>query len=63
MVRSQQRMIERNVHAAIAVLDIEHDGIAADFAPMLDDANSMIAGRHDSGQIDGPNFKVTLNRN
>ena len=56
-------MIERNGHAAIAVLDIEDDGVAAHFAPVLDDANSMIASRHDSGEIDGPHFEVTLDRN
>ena len=59
----EQRMIEGNGHAAIAVLDIEDDGVAAHFAPVLNDANSMIAGRHDSREINGPHFKVTLNRN
>ena len=63
VMRSEQRMIEGNGHAAIAVLDIEDDGVSADFAPVLDDANSMIAGRHDSREIDGPHFKVTLYRN
>ena len=62
-VASEQRMIEGDGHAAVAVLDIEDDGVSAHFAPVLDDANSVIAGRHDSREIDGPHFKVTFDRN
>ena len=62
-VSSQQRMIEGNGHAAVAVLDIEHHGVAAHFAPVADDANAMVAGRHESSEIDGPHFKITLHRN
>src|SRR5882757_3930597 len=60
---SQQRMVERDSHAAVAVLDIENHGVAADFAPMLDDPNSVIASGHDSSEIDGPDLKVPLDRN
>ena len=37
LVLAEQRMLEGNVDAAVGVLDIEDDGIAADFAPVLDD--------------------------
>ncbi len=40
--------VERNIHAAIAVLDIKHHGVAAHFAPVADDADPVIAGRHDA---------------
>ncbi len=58
LVLAQQRVLEGNGHAAIGVLDIEHDGVAADFTPMLDDADSVVAARHHPGQVDGADFKV-----
>src|SRR5208283_2265833 len=57
-VLAEQRVLEGNVDAAVGVLDIEDDGVAADFAPVADDAESVIAGGHDAGQVDGADFKV-----
>ena len=62
VVAPEQRMLEGDGDAAIAVLDIEDHGVAAHFTPVADDANAMIAGRHDSGEVDGPYFKITLHR-
>ena len=45
LVLAEQRVLEGNVDAAVGVLDIEDDGVAADFAPVADDAESVIAGR------------------
>ena len=63
LVLAEQRVLEGNVDAAVGVLDIEDDGIAANFAPMLDDAKSVIAGRHDSGEVNGADFEVLGNGN
>jgi hypothetical protein len=40
LVAAEQRVLEGNVDAAVGVLDIEDDGVAADFTPVLDDAES-----------------------
>jgi hypothetical protein len=58
LVLAEQRMLERNVHAAVGILDIEDHGVAANFAPVANDANSVIAGRHDAGQVDRADFKI-----
>src|ERR1035438_4575285 len=46
-----QRVVEGDVDDAVAILDVEDDRVAADFAPMADDAQSMIAARHHPGQV------------
>jgi hypothetical protein len=51
-------MLEGDGDAAIGIFDVEDDGVAADFAPMLDDAEAVIAGGHDAGQVDGADFEV-----
>ena len=51
-------MLEGNVDAAVGVLDVEDDGVAADFAPVADDAESVVAGGHDAGEVDGADFKI-----
>ena len=53
----QQGMVERDGYASIAVLDIKDDSVSAYFTPVFDDANSVIAGGHDAGQIDCTHFK------
>src|SRR4029077_494131 len=55
---SRQRVIECDIHAAVAVLDVEYHGVSAHFAPMLDDADTVVAAGHDARQVDGPYFKV-----
>ena len=60
---AQQRMLESNVHAAVGVFNVEDDRIAADFAPVADDAQSVIAGGHQTGQINGADFKIFGDRN
>src|SRR5271167_4137484 len=60
---AEQRMLEGNGHAAVGIFDIEDYGVAADFAPVADDAESVIAGRHDAGQVDGADFKILGNGN
>jgi len=59
LMLAEQRMLEGNGHAAIGIFDIEDDGVAANFAPVADDAESVVAGRHDSGQVDGADFKIS----
>src|SRR5580692_3738291 len=61
LVLAEQRMLIRNVDAAIGILDIEDDGIAADFAPMLNDADAVIAGGHNSSEVDGAYFEIPGN--
>src|ERR1700674_2563495 len=56
-----QRMVEGDVDDAVAILDVEDDGVAADFTPMADNAHSMIAARHHPGQINGANFEIPCN--
>src|SRR5271169_1105025 len=63
LVLAKQRMFEGNVYAAVGVFDVEDYGVAADFAPVADDAESVVAGRHDAGQVDGADFKIFGNGN
>src|SRR5580658_1195750 len=58
LMLAEQRMLEGNVDAAVGVFDVEDDGVAADFAPMADDADSVVAGGHDAGQVNGADFKI-----
>ncbi len=62
LMLAEQRMLERNVDAAIGIFDVEDDGVAADFAPVADDADAMIAGGHDAGEVDGADFKILGDR-
>src|SRR6266568_7669684 len=54
-------MIEGNVDDAVAVLDIKHHGVAADFAPATNNAQAAIATGHHAGQVDGAYFEVLGN--
>src|ERR1035441_7838011 len=56
-----QRVVEGDVDDAVAILDVEDDRVAADFAPMADDAQSMIAARHHPGQVNGADFEISCN--
>src|SRR5580692_9596065 len=58
LVLAEEGMLEGNVDAPVRVLDIEDDGIAADLAPVADDAESVVAGGHDAGEVDGADFKI-----
>src|SRR3984957_20361632 len=59
VVFAQQRVFEGNSDAAVGIFDVEDDAVAADFAPVLDDAESVVAGGHDAGQVDGADFEVS----
>ena len=61
LVLPEQGVLEGNIDAAVGVLDIEDDGIAANFAPMLDDAESVIAGSHYASQVNGADLKILGN--
>src|SRR6266851_1370190 len=58
LMRAQKRMLEGDGNAAVGVFDVEDDGIASHFAPVADNAKSVIAGGHDAGQVDGTDFEV-----
>lgn len=59
LVLAEQRMLEGNVDAAVGVFDVEDYGVAADFAPVADDAESVVAGCHDAGEVDGADLKIS----
>src|ERR1700733_11019825 len=63
LVFVEQRMLEGDVYVAVAIFDIEDDGVAAYFAPVTDDADSVVAGGHDTSEVDGADFKVFGDRN
>ena len=54
-------VVEGDVDDAVAIFDIEDDGVATDFLPMADDAQSVIAAGHDSGEINRAYFKISCN--
>ena len=61
LVFSEERVLEGNRHAAVGVLNVEDHGVAANFAPVTDNVNSLVAGRHDSSEIDGADFEILRN--
>src|SRR5580704_12336267 len=63
LVLAEERMLEGNVDAAVGIFDVEDYGVAANFAPVADDAESVIAGSHDAGEVDGSDFKIPGNGN
>src|SRR5215813_15407886 len=63
MLTSGERMIEHNVHAAVAVLDVEHYSVAAYFAPVLDDPDAVVDACHQASEVDGSDFKVLRHGN
>ncbi len=63
LVLAEQRMLEGNGYAAIRIFDVEDHGVAADFAPVADDADSVVAGGDDAGEVDGADFKILGNGN
>ena len=58
VVLAEQRMVEGDGDAAVGVFDIEDDSVAADFTPMADDANPVLAARHDAGEVNGSDLEV-----
>src|SRR5882672_1707420 len=58
LMLAEQRMVEGYGDAAVGIFDVEDNSIAADFAPVADDTESMIAGGHDAGEVDGADFKI-----
>ena len=57
-VLAEQRVLEGNVDAAVGIFDVEDHGVASDFAPVADDAESVIAGGHHAGEVDGADFEI-----
>src|SRR5580698_1199218 len=58
LVLAEQRVLEGNGHAAVGILYVENHGVAADFTPVADDAQAVVAGGHDAGQVDGADFEI-----
>ena len=58
LMLAEQRMFEGDGNAAVGIFDVEDDGVAADLAPVADDAEPVIAGGHDAGEIDGADFEI-----
>src|SRR5216684_1267697 len=58
LMLAQQRVLEGNSDAAVGIFNVEDYGVAADFAPVADDAESVVAGGHDAGEVDGADFEV-----
>jgi hypothetical protein len=54
-------MVKGDVDDAVAILDIEDHGVAANFLPMADDAQPVIAAGHDSSEINRAHFKISCN--
>ena len=52
---------QSNVDDTVAILDIEDYGVAADFAPVADNALAVFAASHDSGEINGADFEIACN--
>src|SRR5579864_9752897 len=56
-------MIKRNIYGAVAVLNIEDDGITAGLAPAPYDLDSVITASHQASQVNRTDFKVLGNGN
>src|SRR5712671_5708759 len=54
-------VVEGDVDDAVAILNVEYDRVATDVAPVADDAHPMIAARHHSSQVNGPDFEISCN--
>ena len=54
-------MVKGNAQASVAILDVKNDRVAANFTPMADYAHSMVAARHDPGQINSADFEIPCN--
>ncbi len=61
-MRPNQGMLERYVDRSVAILNIKDHCIAARLAPFLYDAQTVIASRHQSGQINGAHLEVLGHR-
>src|SRR5579862_1220053 len=61
VLASGERVIEGDVDAAVAVLDIENNGVSAHFPPVLDDPYPVVTAGHNAGQVDSPDLEVLGN--
>src|SRR5512146_743610 len=62
LVSPKQRVLERDVHGAVAVFNVENNRIAAGFAPATNNVDPVIASRHQTGQVNSANFEVLRDR-
>src|SRR5215475_2778931 len=63
LVGADKRVIERDIHRSIAVLNIKDHCVSARLSPALHNLNSMITSSHQSGKVDRAYFKVFWDRN
>ena len=54
----RQRIVERHVHAAVAILNIKDNRVAALSAPATNNFQTTLAARHRPGHVDGANFVI-----
>ena len=59
---AEQRMLEADRHASVGIFNVEDDGVAAHFTPVLDHADAVIAAGHESREIDGADFEIFRDR-
>src|SRR5215472_6297241 len=59
----EQRVVEGYGDAAIGILDIEDDGVASDFTPVLNHPQAVLAASHESGEVDGADFEILRDGN
>ena len=57
-----QRMVEGDVHRAVAVFDVEHHGVSAQLMPPPDNADAVVAPRHRPGKINSAHFEIFRHR-
>src|SRR5215471_4301437 len=55
-------MVERDGDAAVGIFNVENDRVAAYFTPVLDDADAVVAARHESREIDRADFEILGDR-
>src|SRR5437588_650242 len=55
----RQMMIECHVKRAIAILNVEDNGVTAQVMPSADKADAIVASRHGSGEVNGLYFKIS----
>src|SRR6478609_9422059 len=62
VVLAEQGVIEGNGNAAVGILDVEDDRVAADFTPVAYSAESVVAAGHEPSEIDGADFEILRDR-
>ena len=61
-VSRRQRLMEGDVDHAVRIFHVEDHGVAPRRPPLPDDAQAVLAARHQAGQVDGPHLEVLLHR-